>query len=300
LQRRIFACKDRRLARSGFVSELASRDFCNLQRAGDVVGGAVGLFLILLAGAVTSIAFAVDPLLDLQLAGYFQRPDVKEFYHQINPYLAVLRDNSTAITVIFILVPLCSVAAKLIWPRTRMLIPPRACILIVLTFVLGPGLLANGILKAHWNRPRPAAVVQFGGTQPFVQWWDPRGACRRNCSFVSGEGAAAFSLLAPAVVVPAPWRYPAVAAAVAYGTGIGFVRVAVGRHFPTDIIFSGIFTALIVWLLHGFLFRWKWTRFRDESAEDLLEKTGLAIRSRFAALRGRSFFSAQTTGDNQK
>ncbi len=238
----------------------------------------IGLFLVLLLGSITAAVFAFEPLLDLQIAAYFQQPDVKDLLHWLNPYLAAIRDHSTALTVFFTLLPVCSILVKLIWPQGPMLVPARAAFLIIATFALAPGLLANGILKSHWHRPRPAAIVEFGGTQAFVPWWDPRGACSRNCSFVSGEATAAFALLAPAVVVPSPWRYPAIGAVVAYGTGISLVRVAFGRHFLTDVIFSALFAALIVWLLHGFIYRWKWTRLTEASAERLIEKAGLALR----------------------
>ena len=57
----------------------------------------------------------------------------------------------------------------------------------VATLALAPGLLTNVILKSHWGRPRPIDVVEFGGDQHFVPWWDPRGDCPDNCSFVAGE-----------------------------------------------------------------------------------------------------------------
>jgi len=242
----------------------------------------LGLIIILLVGFITSVAFAADPLLDLKIAGYFQQPDIKDLFHRLNPYFATVRNYATAISAFFVFFPLFAILAKLIWPQSPMLIPARAAILTVATFALGPGLLANGILKSHWHRPRPEMVTQFGGKLPYVQWWDRRGACGKNCSFISGEAAAAASLLAPAVIVPPPWRYPAIGAVVVYGTGISFLRLAFGRHFLTDIIFAGVFTALIVWFLHGIMFRWKWTRLDEASVERALEKTGLAIRSKLA------------------
>ena len=57
-----------------------------------------------------------------------------------------------------------------------------------------PWLMANVTLKEYWARPRPIAVVQFGGNEPFVPWWDPRGDCTANCSFVSGEVTEAFCI----------------------------------------------------------------------------------------------------------
>jgi lipid A 4'-phosphatase len=243
------------------------------------------LSCIVAVALTTGVAVTVNPLLDLEVAGIFERPDVKAVVQGLQPYFEALRDYNAALTAVIVLLALGSVAIKLIWPRGRMLMPARAALLIVATFALGPALLVNGVLKPHWPRPRPGAVIELGGTQPFVQWWNPRGECDGNCSFVSGEASAAYAMLAPAAILPPPWRYPAIGAVLVYGTAIGLIRIAAGGHFLTDIIFAGVFTALIVWLLHGFWFRWRRTRLSDEAIEGLLERAGLAIRSGCAKLR---------------
>ena len=99
---------------------------------------------------------------------------------------------------------------------------------------------------------------------------------------MSGEASAAYAMLAPAVALPPPWRYFAIGAALVYGTTIGLVRMAVGGHFLTDVIFAGILTALIAWFLHGLLYRWRRTRL----SEHAIEKSILAIRSKYANLPG--------------
>jgi len=115
-------------------------------------------------------------------------------------------------------------------------VPARASLLILSTF--GAGSCApdqrhpQAAQRGRVRRP----VVELGGTQPFMQWWDWRGKCDGNCSFVSGEASGAYALLAPAAVVPAPWRIAAIGAAVGYGTAVGLLRVAVGGHFSTDVI----------------------------------------------------------------
>jgi hypothetical protein len=66
---------------------------------------------------------------------------------------------------------------KLILPRWRMPIGGRAALFLIVTMALGPGLLANVILKEHWGRSRPIDVTQFSGTDRFSPWWSPRGDC---------------------------------------------------------------------------------------------------------------------------
>src|SRR5271156_4594628 len=44
------------------------------------------------------------------------------------------------------------------WKKWR-----RGCLAMVLTLVIGAGLITNVILKGHWGRPRPKQVIEFGG-----------------------------------------------------------------------------------------------------------------------------------------
>ena len=140
---------------------------------------------------------------------------------------------------------------KLVFPQRKMLVSGRAIVFLLMTMALGPGLLVNVVLKDHWGRPRPIDVAQFGGTEQFVSWWDPRGDCPSNCSFVSGDVAGAFWTMAPAALAPPQWRVLAYGAALALGAGMAVMRVMAGAHFVTDSIFAGVFTFLIIWLMYG-------------------------------------------------
>ncbi len=99
------------------------------------------------------------------------------------------------------------------------------------TLALGPGLVTNLIFKDHWGRARPIDVQQFGGTERFTPWWDPRGDCPNNCSFIAGEPSGAFWTLAPAALAPPELRAVAYGAALAFGVGVGVLRMAAGGAF---------------------------------------------------------------------
>jgi membrane-associated phospholipid phosphatase len=114
----------------------------------------------------------------------------------------------------------------------------------------------NGILKEHWGRPRPIDVVEFGGTKQYVDWWKPTGACERNCSFVSGEGATAAWMFGPAMIVPAPWRGLALAAAAVFTATMSGLRMSVGAHFFTDVLFGALSTMLLLLAMRAWTDRW--------------------------------------------
>ena len=214
-----------------------------------------GLLFVLGVAAAVGVAFGIVPNLDLAVSGYFFDPAAKQFPLRDLPINRLIRDGAEWIMILLIAPAIAALVIRLALPRRPFPISGRAALFLVATLALGPGLLVNAVLKDHWPRPRPVAVVEFGGSDRFVPWWDPRGACARNCSFVSGEAATAFWTLAPAALVPPPWRALALGAATAYGIAIGGLRLAAGAHFFTDVVFAGVFTFLLIWLAHRLLFR---------------------------------------------
>ena len=122
----------------------------------------------------------------------------------------------------------------------------RAVIFLIATISIGPGLIVNLGLKDHWHRPRPNQTQDFSGPNPFRPWWDDSGACRKNCSFVSGEAATGFWMVAPASVLPEPWQAPAIAAAFAFGAGASLLRMAFGGHYLSDVLLGGLVTLIVI------------------------------------------------------
>lgn len=236
-----------------------------------------GLLIALALAAAVGLLFGVYPKLDLDLMRPFFDPAVGGFRASVDPGLNTLRELSRWIVTLVAAPAGLALVGKLVLPRRPMLIPGRAALLMIATLALAPGLVTNTILKNHWGRPRPIDVVEFGGDRHFVPWWDPRGDCPDNCSFVAGEPSGAFWTLAPAALVPPTWRALATAAALVFGAGVGLLRMAGGGHFFTDVAFSGLFTFLIIWLMHGLIFRWPATRLSDRAIERALERLVLPL-----------------------
>lgn len=243
-----------------------------------------GLFVALGIAAVTGVVFGFFPDLDLRISRLFYGyADANQnmFAWRLYPPLMMARDAGLWVSTILITPVLAALAVKLILPRRKLLVPGRAILFLTATLALGPGLLVNVILKDHWDRPRPIDVKQFGGNEHFVAWWDPRGDCPNNCAFVSGDVSGAFWTIAPAVLVPPPWRALCVGAALTLGAGMAAVRVMAGAHFASDVIFAGVFTFLIIWIVHGLIYRWPRTRLNDETIERNIEAVG-NVRFRLA------------------
>ena len=122
----------------------------------------------------------------------------------------------------------------------------RAMIFLIATIAIGPGLIVNLGFKDHWHRPRPVHTQEFGGPDAFRPWYDDRGACKMNCSFVSGEAATGFWMVAPASVLPPPWRTPAIVAAFVFGVCSSLLRMAFGGHFLSDVLLGGLISLIVI------------------------------------------------------
>lgn len=252
-----------------------------------------GLIIALAIVALVGLVFGVYPELDLKISGQFYDPVKKDFMLRWNPWAGFLRDAAMWVVAALAAPAFIALAVKLFRPRRRLLMAGRALVFLLATLALAPGLVTNVVLKDYWPRSRPIDVPQFNGDERFTAWWDPRGGCAKNCSFVGGEAAGAFWTLAPAALSPAAWRPMAYGAAIVFGASVGLLRMYFGAHFFSDIVFSGVFTFLIIWLTHGLIYRWRPTRFSDEAVERMIERVAMppfnAVNAMCAAVTARLF-----------
>jgi len=221
-------------------------------------------FVYVALAALTLAVFAVWPDLDLAVAhrfydgGGFAGHDALDKFgrdvFRVTPFVVL-----AAYAVLW--------RAKRLGRWRRWAPSGRAMIFLIATLAIGPGLVVNLSLKDHWHRPRPYQTQDFNGPDAFKPWYDDQGGCRRNCSFVSGEAATGFWMVAPASVLPPPWRGPAIVAAFAFGVCASLLRMAFGGHYLSDVLLGGLVTLIIIEIARMLL----WPRGRDpsESAPDV-------------------------------
>jgi membrane-associated PAP2 superfamily phosphatase len=229
-----------------------------------------GLLIALAIAVVVGIPFGIDPGLDLALSGMFY--DGNGGWRVLDLPTGSLRTLASWLITAVAAPAFIALIVKLLLPRRPLLLPGRAVVLMIVTLALGPGLLVNVILKDNSGRPRPQYVTEFGGQEPMLPWWDMRGACDKNCSFVAGEPSGAFWTMAGAAVAPPHWRAAAYGVAMIFGAAVGLLRMSAGGHFFSDVVFGGIVVFLLIWLVHGLLYRWRKTRVSDAAVERSLER----------------------------
>lgn len=233
-----------------------------------------GLCIALGLSLVLGLLFGIYPELDLKLAALFYDPASASFPLKQSGLAAFARDGAMWIAWALALPALIAIAGKLLRPDRPMLVPGRAAVFLVVTILLSAVVLSNLAFKSHWGRPRPVMVTEFSGPWQFVPWWDPRGACGKNCSFFSGEGATAFWTYAPAALTPPQWRPLAYVAATLFGVATSGLRMAFGGHFFTDVAAAGLVSFLVIWLAYAWIYRWPSTRLSDAGIDAALARLG--------------------------
>jgi lipid A 4'-phosphatase len=193
--------------------------------------------------------------LDLRAAAHFYHPGADDPWFEGGlPLWSFLYRAASVLMALLMLGAVLVLAAGAFWSRWR---PTRLpAVLVLLTAMLGPGLLINGILKDHWERPRPHQVEALGGTKGYLP---PLYLGRQDGgkSFPCGHSSVGY-LLGVFYLI---WRrrrprlaLAAAAGALALGTLLGLGRMVAGDHFLSDVIWSAVITyAVALTLYYGVL-----------------------------------------------
>jgi membrane-associated PAP2 superfamily phosphatase len=213
------------------------------------------LILAVVAAIATSVFWFSD--LDLQAAGLFYHPENPDslwpqsdfwlwsFFYQGVPVLAAILVLGSLFILIY-----SSLRGKLVQYKLA-----AGCVL--LTILLGPGLLVNAIFKDHWCRPRPNQIIEFGG---HMQHIPPLmiGESRKGESFPAGHPSVGFSLAIFWLLLRG--RKPRLAitmlvTALTAGALMGIGRMAAGGHFLSDVLWSGFFSVFAAYMVFYYILR---------------------------------------------
>ena len=104
--------------------------------------------------------------------------------------------------------------------------------------IFGCGIIANLYFKDTWGRARPVHVEEFGGNKIFTPAFLKSDQCEKNCSWISGETSAAFSLTVGTILLKNPIFF---LMNLILGFLVFFCRLSMGGHFLSDNIFAMTF-----------------------------------------------------------
>ena len=122
-------------------------------------------------------------------------------------------------------------------------------LILVLTLVIGSGLITHALLKDHFGRPRPKQVTEFGGHQEFLPFYKPNffNQLEPSKSFPSGHATMGFYFFTLAII---GLRFnnkkifiSGMILAIVLGVALSLTRIEQGGHFFSDTLIS----CLIMW-----------------------------------------------------
>ncbi|MEH6775925.1 MAG: phosphatase PAP2 family protein [Cereibacter changlensis] len=210
-----------------------------------------------------SFVFMIFPAIDLAVARGFAEGTVFVLAEQ--PFLKGLRQIGLKGPFVVIAAMLLLLALRALLPRRLGLCAPHKAMFVVTSFVAGQLIVET--LKPLIGRARPRHLLEFGGTADFTPVWQFSGQCTRNCSFPSGEAAAAAAGLSLLVLFPERLRLKAAILLVPLLMMIAFNRVLFGAHFLSDVVLAWLLTLL------GMAWIWKWTEKHSDRVDRILMGT---------------------------
>ncbi|MGB0955427.1 MAG: phosphatase PAP2 family protein [Panacagrimonas sp.] len=190
--------------------------------------------------AVAIAVFGLWPEIDLWVSGWFHE-SVRGWFQTDAHWTQALYRGTDGLAVAVSACVLLTFAFAWCLPLRGAGRAHRKASFLLLAYLLGPVLLVNEGFKEYWGRARPKQVEVFDGSKPFTSALQPADHCQTNCSFVSGHASVGFALTALAWISRRPNVW--VAVGLILGSAIGLSRIAMGGHFLSDIVFSG----LVVW-----------------------------------------------------
>ena len=155
-----------------------------------------------------------------------------------------------AIFLLVIVATLLASVSVLVAERKWFGLAQARCGFMIAVLLVGPGFVANLIIKDNLGRARPRDVIEFGGTKTFSPPLVPSQECRRNCSFVSGEASSMFASFFGLALLFPKFRLSLLLLGVGTGLLAGAIRIMQGAHFLSDVLFAGLFMAMTAAVLH--------------------------------------------------
>ncbi|URQ75657.1 MAG: phosphatase PAP2 family protein [Candidatus Ochrobactrum gambitense] len=215
--------------------------------------------------------FIVSPQIDLAFSRHFYQSGA--FFAADSVGWIILRDFHRASQLYLLVILLILLTVYALWRHPLPSIAPHKVVYVFLTFILGPGALVHS-LKLLIGRARPRHLLEFGGAMDFTPAWQMAATCSKNCSFPSGEGAAAAAMLSLLIFVPERWRVVSAAIFIPILVLVSMNRVFMGAHFLSDVV--------IAWSLVVGVMLWLWPRInaKAETIDSWVRCKGQSLRTR--------------------
>ena len=199
------------------------------------------------------IFFLIYPKFDITFSRLFFENDV--FISERIVFIKILR---TFLKNLMIIVPIILLILFLFdyYKRLKKIKPLLSLRLrfsiigLIIGPIIGSGIIANWYFKDHWGRARPVQISEFGGVKNFTPPFVKTNQCEKNCSWISGEGSAAFSFIVGTLILKNPLYF---LLNLFFGIVVSFCRISMGGHFLSDNLFALFFMVYLAVIFKYFV-----------------------------------------------
>lgn len=198
---------------------------------------------IVFVGIILYFSPQIDPI----VAKLAFNPTTSSFYGNTSLICYIVYHIVPYLVALMVIIPI----VYFLWAKYKYTTPARFnqarrfFIIVILSLVIGPGLIVNIGFKENWGRPRPMQVLK--DKQKYTPIWQPNFAEPQDNSFPSGHASIGFFLGVPLFVL----GYKRLASIVSLIAGIiiGIVRILQGGHYLSDVICAGLFVWICSYLI---------------------------------------------------
>jgi len=210
--------------------------------------------IILLTSLTTilSILLYINPDLDIEISRLFYDEASKSFPLRKHIISIILYKAIYVLAVGIGGICLLSLFLHLRKIQHKYLPSKRFLIFILISLILGPGIVVHWGFKDTFERARPVNIEEFGKTKKYTGPYILSN--QKGKSFISGHSSMGFFMTALAFYFSGRKRAIAYSAGITFGFISASARVVQGAHFFSDVILSAIITLLIIHICHYFIF----------------------------------------------
>ncbi len=234
------------------------------------------IYITIIVPAIILMVLALYPNLDIKFSQLFYT-DSQGFVYRNNFIVLFFFQIIPIFTKIFITSCIVYLLYKILKLKRWQDFLFSTILYLVVTGLIGPGLIVNHIFKENFGRARPVQIVDFNGSKSFSRVLAISNQCHHNCSFSSGHAAMAyyFTALAYALALYNSKKlkesallkkssdldssfllkekaiFPIIyIIMLLFGSVVGFSRILMGGHFLSDVIASCLIVLSVNYLLY--------------------------------------------------
>ena len=206
------------------------------------------IFLIFLIYLILSIILSLGNSIDIYISSLFYLGG-EQFYLQSYYLITILiRKIFLPCVIIYLfLLPVVSLILPIKQIYFGVSFIGKEVFFITSFFLFNLLVVVNLILKNTWGRARPNDILQLGGEENFTAWHNFSQNCDTNCSFVSGDAAVGFSIVALYFITK---KKIFIWLSIFFGILFGVIRILEGGHFFSDILMAGFIIFILCFFEH--------------------------------------------------